>query len=93
MMHLMVAQTPRKPSGNRREGVYTKRLHKQPVGLCQKRGVHYRRRVPTDLRTILGKREIWRSLETDSFSAAVRRIHRAAAGVEGDLKKLGSALV
>jgi hypothetical protein len=53
-----------------------------------KRAVYqYRRRVPTDLVTVLGCREIWRTLGTDSFAVAVRRIHRAAAMVESQFEQ------
>jgi integrase len=87
---------PQISSINRHSSVYTKRLHKRPIGLCLKRAAyHYRRRVPTDLVTVLGCREIWRTLGTDSFAVAVRRIHRAAAMVESQFEQaradLGSA--
>jgi len=80
--------SPQISSINRHAGVYTKRLHKRPTGLCLKRAVYqYRRRVPTDLVTVLGCREIWRTLGTDSFAVAVRRIHRAAAMVESQFEQ------
>jgi integrase len=82
------ALTHGKSSGNTHQGLYTKRLHNRPIGLCQKRGVfHYRRRVPTDLLTVLGQCEIWRSLDTDSYAMALRRIHRIAADVESEFEK------
>jgi len=77
-----------KRSGKSRYSVYTRRLHNRPIGLCQKRGIfHYRRRVPTDLLTVLPHREIWRSLDTDSYSMALRRIHHVAAEVEAAFEK------
>ncbi|WP_368518153.1 DUF6538 domain-containing protein, partial [Rhizobium sp.] len=83
------ASTPRKGSGNRRQSVYTRRLHNRPIGLCSKRGIfHYRRRVPTDLLTVWEGREVWRSLDTDSYAMALRRIHRVAADVEAEFEKM-----
>lgn len=65
------------------------RLHNRPIGLCSKRGIfHYRRRVPTDLLTVWEGREVWRSLDTDSYAMALRRIHRVAADVEADFEKM-----
>ncbi|WP_409372282.1 DUF6538 domain-containing protein [Sphingopyxis terrae] len=49
------------------------------VGLFDRNGrLYYRRRVPTDLVTALGCREIWRSLDTDSRKLAARRLHGVA---------------
>jgi len=80
--------SPRERSGNGRDGVYTRRLHNPPIGLCQKRGVfHYRRRVPSDLHKVLRHREIWRSLDTDSYTLALRRIHHVAAEVEAGFER------
>ncbi|MDB5715924.1 MAG: hypothetical protein JWO15_3321 [Sphingomonadales bacterium] len=53
---------------------------------------HYRRRVPSDLTAVLGKREIWRTLETDSRSAAIRRLHRVAASVEAEFEQARTAV-
>jgi len=51
----------------RPSSVYTKRLHIVRTHLVEKRGqIHYRRRVPEALRRVVGKKEIWRSLGTDS---------------------------
>jgi len=51
--------------------------------LVEKRGqIHYRRRVPEALRRVVGKKEIWRSLGTDSPTVAKRRALRVAAEVE-----------
>jgi hypothetical protein len=79
---------PEKTKINCQAGVYTERLHKRPYGLCLKRAVyHYRRRVPADLIKVLGHREIWRTLETDSYILAVRRIFRVAAMVESQFEQ------
>ncbi|KQU61531.1 hypothetical protein ASG67_16110 [Sphingomonas sp. Leaf339] len=43
--------------------------------------------MPTDLLTIWEGGEVWRSLETDSYSMALRRIHRVAAEVEALFEK------
>ena len=48
--------------------------------------IYYRRRVPTSLVQIVGKREIWRSLETDSVTVALRRSHQVAAAIELDFE-------
>lgn len=44
--------------------------------------LYYRQRVPTSLLLIVGKREIWRSLGTDSPTVALRRSHEIAASIE-----------
>ena len=44
--------------------------------------LYYRRRVPKALRGIVGRREIWRSLGTDSLTVAKRRAPRVAAIIE-----------
>jgi integrase len=43
--------------------------------------------VPTVLLTVLNRCEIWRSLNTDSYAMALRRIHKVAATVEAELEK------
>ena len=48
--------------------------------------------MPTDLLTILGRHEVWRSLETDSYTMAVRRLHRVAADIEAEFEKARGAL-
>jgi integrase len=47
---------------------------------------YYRRRVPGSLKAIVGKGEVWRSLDTDSLSVARRRSHQIAASVEQDFE-------
>ncbi|WP_353954245.1 site-specific integrase [Brevundimonas diminuta] len=55
--------------------------------LVQKRGrIYYRRRVPEALRGIIGRREVWRSLGTDSPTVAKRRALRVAAEVEHEFE-------
>jgi len=44
--------------------------------------LYYRRRVPASLLPIVGKREVWRSLATDSPTVALRRSHEIAASIE-----------
>jgi hypothetical protein len=44
--------------------------------------------VPTDLATVWAGREVWRSLDTDSYAMALRRIHRIAAEVEAEFEKM-----
>ncbi|WP_428150852.1 DUF6538 domain-containing protein [Brevundimonas sp.] len=41
--------------------------------------LYYRQRVPTSLLSIVGRREIWGSLGTDSPTVALRRSHKVAA--------------
>ena len=66
-----------------RTGFYTKLLHKRPIGLVLVgRTYHYRRRVPVDVMSVLGRREIWRSLGTDSYAVAVRRLYLTTTTVE-----------
>ena len=43
--------------------------------------------MPIDLLTVWKGREVWRSLETDSYAMALRRIHRIAADVESEFEK------
>ncbi|MFS0710800.1 DUF6538 domain-containing protein [Brevundimonas sp. 2P06AA] len=71
----------------RRNGVYTKRLHIVRTHLVRKRDqIHYRRRVPEPLQGIIGKKEIWRSLGTDSPTVAKRRALRVAAQIEHEFE-------
>nr|WP_096641209.1 DUF6538 domain-containing protein [Sphingomonas adhaesiva] len=44
--------------------------------------------MPTDLVTVMAQSEIWRSLDTDSYGMALRRIHRVAADVEAEFEKV-----
>ncbi|WP_082464019.1 DUF6538 domain-containing protein [Sphingomonas sp. Leaf17] len=56
--------------------------------MCSKRGIfYYRRRVPTVLLTVWEGREVWRSLDTDSYAMALRRIHRVAADIEAEFEQ------
>ena len=73
-------------SGNAGRGCYTSHLHNRPHLLKRGGRLYYRRRVPTSLWGIVGKREIWRSLKTDSPTVAVRRFQQVAADVERDLE-------
>lgn len=58
-------------SGKRSGSVYTNSLHIVRTHLVRKGGrIYYRRRVPDALRAIVGKKEVWRSLGTDSVEAA-----------------------
>ncbi|GAA0659427.1 integrase [Sphingomonas insulae] len=43
--------------------------------------------MPTVLLTVWGGREVWRSLDTDSYAMALRRIHRVAADVEAEFEQ------
>lgn len=47
---------------------------------------HVRKHVPTDLLTVIGKREIWRSLKTDSYRMAVRRSHFVISQMEAEFE-------
>ncbi|WP_426050978.1 DUF6538 domain-containing protein [Brevundimonas sp. SL161] len=81
-------------SGKRATGCYTKQLHNARTHFVWRGGrIHYRRRVPDALRGIVGKREIWRSLGTDSPTVAKRRVLRVAAEVEHELRWQGFAAV
>ncbi|WP_426267029.1 DUF6538 domain-containing protein [Sphingomonas sp. LHG3443-2] len=74
-------------SRNRPADCYTDRSHNRPTGIVLRNGrFSYRRRVPTSLVSLVGKREIWRSLNTDSLSIARRRGTLAAAAVEQELE-------
>nr|WP_150131850.1 site-specific integrase [Sphingomonas carotinifaciens] len=44
--------------------------------------------MPTDLVTVWKGREVWRSLDTDSYAMALRRIHKVAADVEAEFEKM-----
>jgi len=66
---------------------YTKQLHKKPKGLCAQGHIyHYRKRVPNALKTVVGRSELWVSLNTGSYKTACRRIHAAAARIEARLE-------
>jgi hypothetical protein len=62
--------TIEKTTKNRSKDCYTRLLHNVPSGLCVRSGrFYYRRRVPHDIRQLIGRAEIWRSLQTDSAKA------------------------
>jgi hypothetical protein len=63
-------------------GCYTSDLHLPTHFVIRGGRIYYRRRVPRSLREIVGRREIWRSLETDSPTVALRRSHQVAASIE-----------
>ena len=71
----------------RESGCYTALLHNRPVGLLLRNGqFYYRRRLPHDVRSLLGRVEIWRSLRTDSLRRALRRLPCMAAQVEFEIE-------
>lgn len=47
---------------------------------------YYRRRVPLNARSLIGRTEIWRSLRTDSLKVALRRLTVAMAQVEAEIE-------
>ncbi len=57
-------------------------------GLVKRRGIfYYRVRVPGDIQTAFGRKEIWRSLDTADKSQARQRFHNIAAGLLGDFEE------
>ena len=86
--------SPRNTVINGSRGCYTNLLHNLPVGMSM-RGTRYyhRRRLPNDVRRLLGKAEIWKSLHTDSLTIALRRLPAAAARIERRSSMLGSPQV
>jgi hypothetical protein len=69
------------------EDCYTKPPHVVRTHLVARGGrLYYRRRVPEALRAIVGKREIWRSLGTDSLAVAKRRSLQVAAAIEHEFE-------
>ena len=71
----------------RESDCYTALLHNRPVGLFLRNGqFYYRRRLPHDVRSLLGRAEIWRSLRTDSLRRALRRLPCMAAQVEFEIE-------
>ena len=76
-----------KITDNRRTDADTKRLHIVRMHFVRKRGqIHYRRRVPSALHEVLGRKEIWKSLGTDSLTVAKRRALRVAAQIEQEFE-------
>lgn len=72
-------------NGNRKSGedCNTIRLRKRPSGLVLRGSIFYnRRRVPHDIRAIVGRSELWKSLRTDSKALAIRRLPSVVAKVE-----------
>jgi hypothetical protein len=54
--------------------IYTKYLHKHTYALRKIGQTFYvRRRVPKIIVSAMGKKEIWKSLKTDSYQTAVKR--------------------
>ena len=62
-------------------------LHNRPVGLVFGGSVfYYRRRVPLDIRAIVGRAEIWKSLRTDSMAIAIRRLFAVVAKISAEFE-------
>ncbi|MFC5373527.1 DUF6538 domain-containing protein [Brevundimonas faecalis] len=80
--------TPSDRSGNWCGDCYTNLLHNVRTHLIQRSGrrIYYRRRVPDPLRSVIGRKEIWRSLGTDSLTVAKRRALRVAAQIEHEFE-------
>ena len=58
-----------------------------PIGMSMRGSRFYhRRRLPSDVRRLTGKAEIWRSLRTDSLKVALRRLPSVAARVEAEIE-------
>jgi hypothetical protein len=80
-------------SGNPARDCYTNRLHKVRTHFVRRAGrLYYRRRVPEALQGVVGKREVWRSLGTDSPTVALRRSHQVAAQIERDFEAARSTI-
>lgn len=59
-----------------------------PKGVFRRgRNLYYRHTVPVDVQSLLGRREIWRSLRTDSFKVALRRLPLVVATVEAEVER------
>lgn len=43
--------------------------------------------MPVDVRSLLGRREIWRSLRTDSFKVALRRLPLVVSTIEAEVER------
>ena len=89
-------QKPQKTAHNRARNCYTTLLHNVPNGLCVRSGrFYYRRRIPHDVRELIGRTEIWRSLGRKLINGTLEapkwRTYRAKppAGKAGCLSKDG----
>ncbi|WP_370690038.1 DUF6538 domain-containing protein [Phenylobacterium sp.] len=71
-----------KRSGKGGSDCYTNDLHVRTNLVRRGALIYYRRRVPTLLVGIVGRAEIWRSLNTDSLTVALRRSYLVAAAIE-----------
>jgi integrase len=49
---------------------------------------YLRRHVPTDIQSIIGRAEVWRSLKTDSLQTALRRLPLVTAALELDFERI-----
>jgi hypothetical protein len=49
---------------------------------------YLRRHVPTDVQSIIGRAEVWRSLKTDSFKIALRRLPLITAALESEFERI-----
>ena len=90
-------ENPGKSAKNGSINCYTRLLHNVPSGLGVRSGrFYYRRRVPHDVRKLIGRAEIWRSLGTDSLKSALRRLHLVASQIEAEFEhvrlKMGLAV-
>ncbi|MFD2500434.1 DUF6538 domain-containing protein [Rhizorhabdus histidinilytica] len=74
-------------SRKRQSGCYTNPPHIRTHGVVLRgKRYYFRRRVPASLVATVGRREIWRSLETDSLTTAQRRSHQVAATIEHEFE-------
>ncbi len=56
---------------------YTRLLHNNPIGLVLRHPIFcHRRRVPHDIRAIVERAELWKSLRTDSKTVSIRRFRQ-----------------
>ena len=49
---------------------------------------YLRRHVPSDIHSIVGRSEVWRSLKTDSLQTALRRFSVTAAALESEFERI-----
>ncbi len=82
------ALTPHRSVADRSSACYVKLPRQSPTGVFLRGNrYYYRRTIPSDVQWILRRREIWRSLRTDSLSIALRRLPKIAAAIETELEE------
>ena len=81
-------ETTQETVTSRTPDCYGEVLRDVPKGVFRRgRKLYYRHMVPVDVRGLLGRSEIWRSLRTDSCEVALRRLPLVVSAIEAEVER------